>query len=344
MAGIRGLYEAIKTVSQTELSESTVETPAEPTVVSEAPVVSVKKIDNSGIDKPGRLNYAQFKASVPKKPNKSLQGDGYAPRPEGERRFAAKHLDNVVKREDPAGNGDDVFKASNVKAISREAENHGYDPGDDEDIYEESQPSLGRHIKDMHVHNDKGGVRVYYNHDYNEYRIVPYAKKDGKEVRSKEKSWGFTDDKKDAEGTAKDMHKRLHGSEEVSESFLDTHQGHHSFGAKADIKLVRQWLHQNPKHKYRESVVGGMATRKQETSKEELEHLLTGVPVELVFESGETHDISEADALLLSTMYNTLDEENQELFVEMLTSSKESFYEVRDFVINHNLGVDDDGI
>jgi len=59
----------------------------------------------------------------------------YDPKPKDERRFKEKHV--VVKHEDPAGNKDDVFNASNIKMINRNTE-HGYNPGQDEQVYEKT--------------------------------------------------------------------------------------------------------------------------------------------------------------------------------------------------------------
>jgi hypothetical protein len=41
----------------------------------------------------------------------------------------------TVEHPDPAGNGDDVFKASNVRTVNRSPD-HGYEPGKDEEVYE----------------------------------------------------------------------------------------------------------------------------------------------------------------------------------------------------------------
>lgn len=47
--------------------------------------------------------------------------------------FIKKHV--VARHEDPAGNGDDVYNASNINPVKRSPE-HGYDPGQDEEVYE----------------------------------------------------------------------------------------------------------------------------------------------------------------------------------------------------------------
>lgn len=65
----------------------------------------------------------------------------YKPKSEDEQRFVNKHV--TIKHKDRNGNGDDVFKASNVKTIKRSGkENHGYDAGEDEAVYEWSDEEI----------------------------------------------------------------------------------------------------------------------------------------------------------------------------------------------------------
>lgn len=58
----------------------------------------------------------------------------YKPKSPDEQRFVDKH--KVQKTPDANKNGDDVFNASKVKGVTRQP-NHGYNPGDDEKVYEE---------------------------------------------------------------------------------------------------------------------------------------------------------------------------------------------------------------
>ena len=60
----------------------------------------------------------------------------YEPSP-GNKKFVAKHGMNRIA--DRNGNGDDVFKASNVKSYERTAVRHGYETGEDEKVYEEAE-------------------------------------------------------------------------------------------------------------------------------------------------------------------------------------------------------------
>lgn len=59
----------------------------------------------------------------------------YKPKAADEQKFVDKHV--VAKTPDRNGNGDEVFKASNVKKIDRKKEAHGHEPGEDEKVYEE---------------------------------------------------------------------------------------------------------------------------------------------------------------------------------------------------------------
>ena len=54
-----------------------------------------------------------------------------------EQKFIDKHEVETVP--DKNGNGDEVFKASNVKKVERKKERKGYEPGEDESVYEEAE-------------------------------------------------------------------------------------------------------------------------------------------------------------------------------------------------------------
>lgn len=63
-----------------------------------------------------------------------LQLEVYEPKSPDEKRFKDKHV--VVKHKDANGNNDDLFNAKNIKTVDREPM-HGYNPGEDEKVYEE---------------------------------------------------------------------------------------------------------------------------------------------------------------------------------------------------------------
>ena len=69
-----------------------------------------------------------------KKDDNSVQTPGLQIKSADEKRFADKHV--IKKIADRNGNGDDVFNATNVKGVDRQPK-HGYNPGEDEKVYEE---------------------------------------------------------------------------------------------------------------------------------------------------------------------------------------------------------------
>jgi hypothetical protein len=56
------------------------------------------------------------------------------PKTKDEKRFMDKHV--VKKIDDRAGNGDDVFRATNINVADRASTRHGYNPGQDQAVYE----------------------------------------------------------------------------------------------------------------------------------------------------------------------------------------------------------------
>ena len=58
----------------------------------------------------------------------------YTPKSPDENNFVKKHI--VQKTEDKNGNKDDVFNATNIKAVDREKTHHGYNANSDEKVYE----------------------------------------------------------------------------------------------------------------------------------------------------------------------------------------------------------------
>lgn len=61
----------------------------------------------------------------------------YGPDTKDGKAFVQKHV--VVKTTDANGNGDDVFQATKVKKADRKKERHGYEPGEDDKVYEDLQ-------------------------------------------------------------------------------------------------------------------------------------------------------------------------------------------------------------
>ena len=91
--------------------------------------------------------------------------DGYAPKSTDELRFKRKHVVNTTS--DANKNGDDVFKGTNVKAVDRAGTRFGYNPGQDEEVYEEVKKKKVCEAKtrmplDGHPYHNKSDAELKY--------------------------------------------------------------------------------------------------------------------------------------------------------------------------------------
>lgn len=74
----------------------------------------------------------------------------YVPKTKDEKRFMDKHV--VKKTDDRNGNGDDHFRATNVKAYDRSASRHGYNTKEDQAVYEEkTMKTLAQVLGEKHL-------------------------------------------------------------------------------------------------------------------------------------------------------------------------------------------------
>ena len=82
----------------------------------------------------------------------------YAPKSKDEKKFVDKHITVNNKLDDRGTQDDKLFKATNIKTVDREAE-HGYNPGNDEKVYEEMSKvhPMALHVKDA----GKGKYKVH---------------------------------------------------------------------------------------------------------------------------------------------------------------------------------------
>lgn len=86
-----------------------------------------------------------------------------------EQKFVDKHV--VAKHADRNGNDDEVFKGSKVKMADRRKDRHGYNPGEDEKVYEELKGN--QHKLD---HNKNGKL------DAHDFKLLRKKKKVAEEV------------------------------------------------------------------------------------------------------------------------------------------------------------------
>ena len=137
----------------------------------------------------------------------------YVPKTKDEKRFMDKHV--VKKTEDANGNGDDVFRATNVKPHDR-GHGHGYNAGEDQKVYESKTLStiLSKNINESESSSaayDKHTAAVSKTMDDINKAIVQH----GKHVRTKsdysggEPQWHHADHMKGVHRTLQDIHQSL---------------------------------------------------------------------------------------------------------------------------------------
>jgi hypothetical protein len=89
----------------------------------------------------------------------------YEPKSPDEKRFKDKHI--VAKTKDRNGNGDDVFQATNIKTVDRSKEAHGYNPGEDEKVYEATMTTANKaKEKKLKSKYDKSGMKAAMKKQY----------------------------------------------------------------------------------------------------------------------------------------------------------------------------------
>ena len=137
-----------------------------------------------------------------------------------EQKFVDKHV--VAKHADRNGNGDEVFKGSKVKMDDRRKSRHGYNPGEDEKVYEELKGN--QHKLD---HNKNGKI------DAHDFKLLRSKKKVAEEAEELEELSTDTlrnyrakakDDAEkisfDDEGVDRRMRKRSMGSWDAGKKIL----------------------------------------------------------------------------------------------------------------------------
>ena len=84
--------------------------------------------------------------------------NGFTPKSKDEKKFMDKHIATKNKLDDHGTQDDKLFNATNIKTVDRETE-HGYNPGNDEKVYEELSKvhPMALHVKDA----GKGKYKVH---------------------------------------------------------------------------------------------------------------------------------------------------------------------------------------
>jgi hypothetical protein len=137
----------------------------------------------------------------------------YVPKTKDEKRFMDKHV--VKKTDDVNGNGDDYFRATNVKPHDR-SKGHGYNTGEDQKVYESKTLSA---ILSRDIHESESSSAAYDKHTAAANKMMDDINKaivqHGKHVRTKsdygsgEPQWHHADHMKGIHRTLQDIHQSL---------------------------------------------------------------------------------------------------------------------------------------
>jgi len=145
----------------------------------------VHMVDNKKLNPSGNLGYVDESVDVITKQDRVLKKvldmradlkKAFTGGNERSDRFLGKHP--VSRTDDPEGNGDDVFKATNV---AKDTTNSAKDllPGEDEYVYEGKEPEIHNHFYTVSAHLDRKAeksrhrdLKSLYHSDAKDYRDI----------------------------------------------------------------------------------------------------------------------------------------------------------------------------
>jgi hypothetical protein len=220
-----------------------------------------------------------------------------------EQKFVDKHV--RVTNADRNGNDDAVFKASNIKAIDRKQGRKGYNPGEDEKVYESLEsvdevapPGKEKMVKDIKKAYSKDGV-----------------------LTAKEKAIAYATAWK-----AKKANEEVEQIDELSSAAKD------SYAQKAGKQLPGLFKKSASSADDARKYYNRKNTVRKIANEEFIDLLATG---EIVFANEEIRSVSEREVTLIATVLNKLSEENQVQFCEVAVSSPDGFDKMLSFAIQN---------
>jgi hypothetical protein len=229
-----------------------------------------------------------------------------------EQKFVDKHV--RVTNADRNGNGDEVFKASKIKVIDRKFDLKGYNPGEDEKVYESLEsvdevapPGKEKMVKDIKKSYSKDGVLTAKEKAI-AYATAWKAKKANEEVEQVEEATLSAK----AARAGKDIGKPGKNFEKIAKSAAEKY-GSKEAGQKVAGAILKKM-------------------RANEEVEEFVDLLATG---EVVFANEEVRSISEREVTLIAAVLNKLSEENQVQFCEVAISSPDGFDKMLSFAIQN---------
>jgi len=218
-----------------------------------------------------------------------------------EQKFVDKH--EVVVKKDNNGNEDDVFKASKIKTIERRKERKGYNPGEDEKVYEdvELQEAMDAADRFNHHHQHAKNLLKSISQHIKTHAAEAAAYKDHK--GRKGPNWGHTGSMEHVANQLSNIHDQLartgeysmHEETELDEKTLTPAE------LKKREEVAKAVERENPK-----MPMGKKMAIATSTAKRVAEETLPGL----------LEDLSDYNRNTMLAVFDKLSDENKTKFVE----------------------------
>ena len=283
-----------------------------------------------------------------------------------EQKFVDKHV--RVTTAEPAGNGDEVFKASKIKTIERKQGRKGYNPGEDEKVYEGltgSQHKIDANkngkvdAHDFHLLRKKKKVAEEAEEleELSTEKLVAYRKKakagdipvrrgvgiDTSDEKIKKKTGVYNPNllqrakaklrNEEAEELGELSQKMVRAYRDKARDDKENAEDDREFykAQKDNTSAEDQKIRKRTAgiKMAGKKIHGGAKVRMGE---EFIDLLATG---EIVFANEEIRSISEREVTLIATVLNRLSEENQDQFCEVALKSLDGFDKMLSFAIQN---------
>lgn len=147
----------------------------------------------------------------------------YEPKSPDEKKFKDKHV--TIKHDDRNGNGDDVFQATNVKKVERKKERHGYEPGEDEKVYEEVDldeveldEAMSAHDRYTATHREATGLLKSISDHLTTHKKAAMSHANYYDSKKKGPNWGHVGDLDHIHNQLKNIHDQLAQQGEYAKS------------------------------------------------------------------------------------------------------------------------------
>ena len=228
---------------------------------------------------------------------KPEQASSYTPKSGDEKKFKDKHIVVKNKLDDKGTQDDKLFNATNIKQIDREPM-HGYNPGKDEEVYEET--AKGLHPMALHVSPVKKDGKTRYH--------VMKVGKDLEQHISKGEHLSDSELDDATEAGAKIKHVTIIGRNKITEEELDEKQL-----TPAEMRK-------------RESIAKGIEKANPNMPMDKKMAIATASAKRV---AEEVEQLTEDEELtqLLNTIYENLSDENKEIFEQILEEDPDQMIE-----------------